>query len=58
MKLNNRKVKLKKIVLSEAPVVHLTSEHRRDPMLAAQTNLRPYIQVFLRRKVVFNSVDA
>ena len=57
MQLNPKKIKIRKIVLSEAPIVHLTAEHKKDGILSAQKYLRPYVQIFSKKKVIFNSIE-
>jgi hypothetical protein len=54
---NNHPVKLKSVSLSEAPQVLLTKEHAEDPFLVSNTVFKPYLQIFVESKCVFNSIE-
>ena len=55
--LNQHPLRLKKVVLSEAPQVRLLKEHAEDPFLVSNLVFKPYLQVFVENKAVFNSIE-
>lgn len=55
--LNQHPLRLKKVILSEAPQVRLLKEHAEDPFLVSNLVFKPYLQVFVDNKVVFNSIE-
>jgi hypothetical protein len=55
--LNQHPLRLKKVILSEAPQVRLLKQHAEDPFLVSNLVFKPYLQVFVDNKVVFNSIE-
>lgn len=55
--LNQHPLRLKKVILSEAPQVRLLKQHAEDPFLVSNLVFKPYLQIFVNNKVVFNSIE-
>ena len=55
--LNRHPIRIKRITLSEPPLVKLLKEHAEDSVLSNAPRFRPYLQLFQRQAVVFNSID-
>jgi len=55
--LNWKKIKIKKIIFSEVPDIILLPDHAKDPILNQIRYIRPYLQIFKKDKIVYNSLD-
>ena len=55
--LNQHPLRLKKVVMSEAPQVRLLKQHAEDPFLVSNLVFKPYLQLFVENKAVFNSIE-
>jgi hypothetical protein len=55
--LNQHPLRLKKVFLSEAPQIRLLKEHAEDPFLVSNLVFKPYLQIFVNNKVVYNSIE-
>jgi len=55
---NWKKIRIKKIIFSETPDIILLPEHGKDPILNQIRYIRPYLQIFKRGKIVYNSLDS
>lgn len=43
--------------MSEVPEVDLLPEHKKDPVYSSQKKIKPYLQVFYDKKIVYNTID-
>ena len=55
VRLNKSPVRLRRVALSHRPLVRLAKEHAERPDVAPAA-FRPYLQLFLGRQIVFNSL--
>ena len=57
VKLNKYSLKLKKIKISIVPELLLLKEHAEDVLLNQQSRFKPYLQIFIDNKIIYNSID-
>lgn len=55
--MNPHPIAVKKIVLSRTLFVKLLKEHAEDPVLSSTPNFKPYIQIFEKNQILYNSFD-
>jgi hypothetical protein len=53
-----KKIKIKKIIFSETPDIILLPDHAKDPILNQIRYIRPYLQIFKKDKIVYNSLES
>lgn len=53
--LNKHPLKIKKIKFSSIPILKLLKEHAEDPILNNAPKFRPYVQIFNKKEIIYNS---
>lgn len=57
VKLNRNPIILKRIILSETPFIKYQKEHVEDPLFNQNISFKPYVQIFLGKQIVYNSLQ-
>ena len=50
-------LRLRKVHLNQTPLIRLHKKHAEDPFLVSNTVFKPYLQIFVDKQIVYNSID-